>query len=118
MADLFKGATGPKSAAEIGFHAEVLSDGESAVLSILDLKTQVWSMALIENVALTSNGACLAYAMKAAAKPLEQGAVTEEENEDYFDRCLTLEERLKALSAEAQALDVDDEEEDQDNDYL
>jgi hypothetical protein len=117
MADLFKGATGPKHAAEIGFHAEVLSDGESAVLSILNLKTQVWSMALIET-ALTSNGACLAYAMKAAAKPLEQGAVTEDENEDYFDRCLTLEEKLRGVIAEAQELDVDDEEEDQDNDYL
>jgi hypothetical protein len=116
MADTFKGATGPKQAEEVGFHAEVLSDGEHAVLSLLNLKTQVWSMAIIENGALASNGACLAYAIRAAMKPDEQGAVTEDENEEYFDRCLVLEETLKGDPA-AQ-VDVDDEEEDQDNDYL
>ncbi|WP_020174647.1 hypothetical protein [Methyloferula stellata] len=116
MADTFKGATGPKQAEEVGFHAEVLSDGERAVLSLLNLKTQVWSMAIIENGALASNGACLAYAIRAAMKPDEQGAVTEDENEEYFDRCLALEESLKGDPA-AQ-VDVDDEEEDQDNDYL
>jgi hypothetical protein len=117
MADTFKGATGLKQAEEIGFHAEVLSDGESAVLSLLNLKTQVWSMAIIENGALVSNGACLAYAIRAAMKPGDQGAVTEDENEDYFDRCLALEEKLKG-DLGAQGVDVDDEEEDQDNDYL
>ncbi len=116
MAEIFKGATGLKQAEELGSHAEVLSDGESAVLSILDLKTQVWSMAIIENGGLASNGACLAYAIRAAMKPGEQGAVTEEANEEYFDRCLALEERLK--DPQLQAVDVDDEEEDQDNDYL
>jgi hypothetical protein len=116
MADTFKGATGPKQADEAGFHAEVLSDGESGVLSILNLKTQVWSMAIIETP-LTSNGACLAYAMRAALNPAAQGAVTEEENEDYFDRCLDLEEKLKE-TAGFQGVDVDDEEEDQDNDFL
>jgi len=118
MADTFKGATGPKQAAEMGFHAEVLSDGENAVLSLLDLKTQVWSMAILENMALVSNGACLAYAIRAAMKPAEQGAKTEEEDEDYYDRCLAMEEKIKGTVEGGAGVDVDDEEEDQDNDYL
>ncbi len=116
MADTFKGATGPKQAEEAGFHAEVLSDGESAVLSVLNLKTQVWSMAIIETP-LTSNGACLAYAMRVALNPATHKTVTEDENEEYFDRCLDLEDKLKGI-ASFEGVDVDDEEEDQDNDFL
>ncbi len=117
MADTFKGATGRKQAEETGFHAEVLSDGGNAVLSILDLKTQVWSMAIIDTP-LTSNGACLAYAMRAALNPTAQGTVTEDENEELFGRCLDMEEKLKAKAGIVEQVDVDDEEEDEDNDFL
>ncbi len=118
---VYTGSTGKKAAAEAGFHAEVLSDGESAVLSILDLTTQVWSMALIEDASrLCSNATCIVFAIRASISPKDQGAVTEDENEALFDRCLDLEEKLKAgmPKKEGEEVDVDDEEEDEDNDYL
>ncbi len=120
---VYIGSTGKKAAAEVGFHAEVLSDGESAVLSILDLTTQVWSMALIENAtSLSSNATCIVFAIRASISPKDQGAVTEDENEALYDRCLELEEKLRAQMPGAakveQEVDVDDEEEDEDNDFL
>jgi len=119
MADVFSGSTGKKAAAEVGFHAEVLSDGETAVLSLLDLTTQVWSMALIENAsALSSNASCIVFAIRASTSPKDQGAVTEDENEELFDRCLEMEEKLKAKAGIVEQVDVDDEEEDEDNDFL
>jgi hypothetical protein len=118
---VFSGSTGKKAAAEVGFHAEVLSDGKNAVLSILDLTTQVWRMAFIEDASgLSSNATCTVFAIRASISPKDQGAVTEDENEAIYDRCLDLEDRLKAeLSPPGEGeVDVDEEEEDEDNDYL
>jgi len=119
MTEIFTGATGKEAAAESGAHAEVLSDGKSAVLSLLDLTTQIWRMAIIEDAsALSSNTACMAYAIQAAATPGAQGAVSEDENEEYYDRCLDLEEKLKSANTPEGEVDVDDEEEDDDNSFL
>jgi hypothetical protein len=120
MADIFTGATGKEAAAESGYHAEILSDGKGAVLSLLNLTTQVWSMAILENASeLASNTACMAFAIKAAATPDQYGAVTEDENEDYFDKCLDLEDKLKASIPRGEDdLDVDEEPDDEDNDFL
>ncbi len=116
---VFTGSTGKKAAAEVGFHAEVVSNGEKAVLSILDLTTQVWSMALIENASnLSSNATCVVFAIRASISPKDQGAITEDENEALFERCLELEEKLKRELAPDAEVDVDDEEEDEDNDFL
>jgi hypothetical protein len=74
-------------------------------------------MAIIEDARhLNGNAACEAFALKAAGSPREQGAVTEDENEAYFDRCLALEDDLKTPRPEG--IDVDDEEDDPDNDFL
>jgi hypothetical protein len=117
MAPIFKGQTGKDVAAECGCHAEVVSDGGRAVLSLLDLKTKVWSMAIIDPAkTLTSNEACDSFAALAARQPEAQGAVTEESDEIYFERCLDLEEVLKGVPAGE--LDVDEEPDDDDNSYL
>jgi hypothetical protein len=117
MAQIYKGATAKSVAAECGFHAEIVSDGARAVLSILDLTAKTWSMAIIDPANdLGSNAACETYAIRAARQPEVQGAVTEESNEAYFERCLDLEDALKGVPVGE--VDVDDEEDDDDNSYL
>lgn len=119
MTQIYKGATGKDLAATHGYHAELMSDGESAVLSLLNLGTKTWSMAIIDDAsALTSNVACDAYAAQIVAAPQTLKTVTEDEDEAYYDRCLDLEDKFKAEIAGPQGVDVDDEEEDADNDYL
>jgi hypothetical protein len=113
----FKGATSKDVAAECGCHAEIVSDGARAVLSLLDLKSKVWSMAIIEPAKdLGSDADCAAFATRAARQPEVHGAVTEDSNEAYFERCLDLEDVLKGTPAGE--VDVDDEEDDDDNSYL
>ena len=118
MKPIYKGMTGKGFAAESGFHAEVISDGQSAVLSLFNVATQTWSMAIIDDASnLAGDAACEAYAIRAAKSPREQGTVTEDDNEEYFDRCLELEDQFKE-AANPKGVDVDDEEDDADNDYL
>lgn len=117
MAPIFKGMTSKDIAAECGCHAEIVSDGARAVLSLLDLKTKVWRMAIIERAeGLESNPACETFAIRAARQPEVYGAVTEDADEAYFSRCLDLEDALKGTPAGE--VDVDDEEDDDDNAYL
>jgi hypothetical protein len=117
MAQTYKGMTSKDIAAECGCHAEIVSDGARAVLSLLDLKTKSWSMAIIDPAKdLTSDSACDSYAIRAARQPEVQGAVTEDSNEDYFNRCLDLEDELKGVPVGE--LDVDEEPDDDDNSYL
>jgi hypothetical protein len=117
MAGTFKGTTSKDVAAECGCHAEILSDGARAVLSLLDLKSKTWSMAIIDPAKdLTSDAACEAFAIRAARQPEVHGAVTEDSNEDYFNRCLDLEDILKGVPEGE--LDVDEEPDDDDNSYL
>lgn len=118
MKQIFKGGTSKGMAAEKGCHAEIISDGQSAVLSLFDLGAQTWSMSIVEKADhLASNAACEAFAISAAGAPQEQGAVTEDANEEYFERCLALEDELKAAAGK-KGVDVDDEEDDADNDFL
>ena len=117
MAQTFKGVTDKDVAAECGYHAEIISDGARAVLSLLDVKTKTWSMAIIDPAKdLASDAECQTYAIRAARQPEVQGAVTEEANEQYFERCLDLEDVLKGVAVGE--VDVDDEEDDDDNSYL
>lgn len=117
MPPVFKGTTDKETAAECGWHAEIISDGARAVLSLLDLKSKVWSMAIVEPAKeLDSNSACAAFAARAARQPEVHGAVTEDSNEAYFERCLDLEEVLKG-TPEGE-VHYDDEEDDDDNSYL
>ncbi|ACB96481.1 hypothetical protein [Beijerinckia indica] len=119
MTQIYKGATGKDLAAAHGYHAEIMSDGQSAVLSLLDLKTKTWRMAIIEDVPeLTSNVACDTYVATLVAAPETIKTVTEDEDEAYYDRCLDLEDQFKAIIDGKQGIDVDDEEDDADNDYL
>ena len=117
MADIYKSATSKVVDADCGVHAEIVSDGARAVLSLFHLKSKVWSMAIIEPAEhLASDAACAAYVIQAAGQPKEQGAVTEEADEAYFERCLDLEDVLKGTAVGE--VDVDDEEDDDDNSYL
>ncbi len=117
MAPVFKGMTGKDVAAECGCHAEILSDGARAVLSLLDLKTKTWSMAIVDPAEhLASDAACESCAIRAAGQPEVQGAVTEAADEEYFERCLALEDELKGVPVGE--VDVDDKEDDDDNSYL
>jgi len=118
MKQIYKGKTSNRTAAEMGFHAEIISDGANAVLSLFNLAAKTWSMSIIDKADhLAGDAACEAFAIRAAASPQEQGAVTEDDNEAYFERCLALEDELKA-AAEDKGVDVDDEEDDPDNDFL
>lgn len=117
MAQIYKGATGKSVTAECGFHAEIVSDGARAVLSLLDLTTKTWSMAIIDPAKdLGSNAACESYAIRAVRQPEVLGTVTEDSNEEYYERCLALEDELKGVPVGE--VDVDDEEDDDDNSYL
>jgi hypothetical protein len=119
MAKIYKCATSKIVDADCGVHAEVISDGARAVLSLFHLKSKVWSMAIIEPAThLASNADCLAFAIQAAGNPKDQNAVTEAANEAQFERCLALEEALQAASRAPAEVDVDDEEDDTDNSYL
>ncbi len=120
MAAIFKGQTSKAVDADCGVHAEIISDGARAVLSLFHLKSKVWSMAIIEPAAhLASDAACAAYVTHAVRQPKEQGAVTEESDEPYYERCLALEEALQAAAKKPVGeVDVDDEEDDDDNSYL
>ncbi|WOJ89047.1 hypothetical protein RZS28_14725 [Methylocapsa polymorpha] len=118
MRQIYEGKTSSGMAAETGCHAEIISDGKRAVLSLFNIATQTWSMSIVDTAdKLASNAACVAFAIGAASAPQEQGTVTEDGDEEYFERCLALEEALKAAAAE-KGVDVDDEEDDADNDFL
>lgn len=117
MTETYKGATDKEVAAECGCHAEIVSDGARAVLSLLDLKTKVWRMAIVDPAKdLASDAACATFASRAARQPEVFGAVSEDENEALFERCLYLEDILKGTPVGE--VDVDDEEDDDDNSYL
>ena len=117
MVEIYKSATSKAVDAECGVHAEIISDGTRAVLSLFHLKSKAWSMAIIEPAKeLGSNSACEAFVIRAARQPEVQGAVTEEADEAYFERCLDLEDVLKGTAVGE--VDVDDEEDDDDNSYL
>ncbi len=119
MVEIYKSATSKAVDADCGVHAEIISDGARAVLSLFHLKSKVWSMAIIEPAAhLASDAACAAYVIHAAGQPKEQSAVTEEADEAYYERCLALEEALQAAAKRPVGVDVDDEEDDDDNSYL
>jgi hypothetical protein len=118
MKQIYEGKTTTGMAAETGCHAEVISDGQSAVLSLFDIAAKIWSMAIIDEAEhLASSAACQAFAIRASAAPREQGAVAEDDDEAYFERCLALEDELKTTAAQ-KGVDVDDEEDDADNDFL
>jgi hypothetical protein len=118
MKQIYEGKTSSGMAAETGYHAEIISDGQRAVLSLFNVATQTWSMSIVDTADnLASNAACVAFAIRAASAPQEQGTVTEDGDEDYFERCLALEDGLKAAAAQ-KGVDVDDEEDDADNDFL
>jgi hypothetical protein len=118
MRQIYEGKTSSGKAAETGRHAEIISDGRRAVLSLFDIAAQTWSMSIVEAADnLASNAACEAFAIRAASAPQEQKTVTEDGDEEYFARCLALEDALKAAAAE-KGVDVDDEEDDADNDFL
>jgi hypothetical protein len=117
MPPIFKGQTSKDVAAECGCHAEIVSDGARAVLSLLDLKSKVWSMAIIDPAKdLVSDSACEVFAIRAARQPEVHGAVTEDSNEAQFERCLDLEDELKGVPVTE--LDIDEEPDDDDNSYL
>jgi len=119
MKPIFRGATEKAFAAEAGTHAEIISDGERAVLSLFDLAAKTWGMVIIKDASkLDSNAACAAFVMEAAVTPKDQGAVTEAGNEKVYSACLALEEELSAAAKGEDELDVDEEPDDADNDFL
>jgi hypothetical protein len=119
MPAVYRAATSKVVDADCGVHGEIISDGVRAVLSLFHLKSKVWSMAIIDPAAhLASEADCAAFVVQAAGQPKAQGAVTEQSDEKYYERCLALEEALQVASNRPAGVDVDDEEDDTDNSYL